>query len=422
MTASPRSPAVHADFESARAVADAVLYEGYLLYPYRASAAKNQMRWQWGVLMPPTFADAGSGEHADSRTECLVEPGSHANLHLRLRFLHVQVRTVEVDGEPVASTTVAGTEYTSWTEAVEYELDAVLRFADLLGGDNVVPFTVSAADEVEELTPTTRIVRHREQLTGTITARADALYGPYGGARLRLDIANTTKSTASDRDSALRHALVAAHTLIGIQPGRFLSMVDPPEWAKKVAEQCENVRTWPILVGDEGEEVILSSPIILYDHPSIAAESVGNLFDGTEIDEILTLRTMVLTDDEKRQARATDEKARELVDRVDSMPGELLERLHGTIRYLRAATGEPEPLDPSEDLAAITGRPDVPWWDPGSDSSVVPGDRQRRRRGHARGQGHQGDAAARLAPRRRAGHVPGREVRRRRRRAVRCGR
>ncbi|HVK21122.1 MAG TPA: hypothetical protein VM677_07155 [Actinokineospora sp.] len=344
-------------FDAARAVADAVLYEGYLLYPYRASSAKNQLRWQWGVLMPPAFAAGGSGEHADNRTECLVEPDGQATLYLRLRFLQVQSRTVEVSGAPVESVTVDGTEYTTWDEAVEREVDAVLRFADLLAGDNEVPFSIDGGTDVEELTDEVRIVRRRESLSGRLTLRADALVGPFGGARLRVDLANTSDATADERTQALRHALVAAHTLLHVRPGKFLSMVEPPEWATPAAQECENKRTWPVLVGD----VILSSPIILYDHASIAPESAGNLFDGTEIDEILTLRTMALTDEEKRQARVTDEKAAELVDRVDGLPGELLERLHGTVRYLRAVTGEPEPT-----------RPDVPWWDPGADASVSP--------------------------------------------------
>jgi hypothetical protein len=141
---------------------------------------------------------------------------------------------------------------------------------------------------------------------------------------------------------------------------------------------------------------VLSSPVILYDHPEIAAESAGELFDATEIDEILTLRTLALTDAEKRQARATDPRAADLMDRLDGMPPEMLERMHGAIRYLKATpgavrpgtgpsdagppeTGQPGAGPPRDDLAGpdpfgdpILDRPQVPWWDPGSDSSVSP--------------------------------------------------
>lgn len=331
-----------AAMDQARAVADAVLYEGYLLYPYRASAAKNRVRWQWGVLMPPAFAAGGTGEHAESRTELLVEPGDRARLQVRLRFLQLQERIVESGGEVVPAVTVAGTEYTTWAEAVERETEAVLRFADLLGGDNAVPFTVDGGEDVEPVSDTVRVIRRRHPLHGVLRLRADALLGPFGGLKLRLDVENTASYQDVTREEALRHALIAAHMLLSVTSGHFLSMFDPPEWASVAVRECVNERSWPVLVGDAGQrDTVLSSPIILYDYPAIAAESAGNLFDGTEIDEILTLRTMTLTDEEKREARATDDRAAELIDRVDNLPPELLERLHGTVRYLRSVTGEP---------------------------------------------------------------------------------
>jgi hypothetical protein len=91
-----------------------------------------------------------------------------------------------------------------------------------------------------------------------------------------------------------------------------------------------------VLVGAEGERtMLLASPIILYDYPQIAPESPGNLFDGTEIDEILTLRIMTMTDEEKREMGATDARARALLDRTESLDQEQLMALHGTLRGLR---------------------------------------------------------------------------------------
>ena len=152
------------------------------------------------------------------------------------------------------------------------------------------------------------------------------------------------------RADGLPFALVAAHSLISVPGGRFLSMTDPPEWAAPVVSGCVNTGTWPVLGGPAGcAELILSSPVILYDHPEIAAESAGQLYDSTEIDEILTLRTLTLTDAEKQQARDTDPRAAELLDRLDHLPPEMLERMHGAIRYLRpgrrsaSAPGQPRP-------------------------------------------------------------------------------
>jgi hypothetical protein len=159
-----------------------------------------------------------------------------------------------------------------------------------------------------------------------------------------------------------------------LQCGAFLSLTDPPEWASAEAAACVNTGTWPVLAGPaECRDLMLSSPVILYDHPEVAAESAGDLFDATEIDEILTLRTLALTEDEKRQARATDPRAAELMDRLDNLPPEMLERMHGAIRYLRSVPGHAAgmPGEPGGDL--FPDRPQVPWWDPGADTSVSPG-------------------------------------------------
>ena len=360
--------------EQATWVGDAVLYEGYLLYPYRASAAKNQLRWQFGVLVPPSYASDERGEHSWSRSECLLEPGKRTTLHVRLRFLHAQRRQVLRTGDggerPVASATVGDAEYTTWDEALKREIDVVLPLAELLVAPVTTPFDVAGGEETEQVSDTVRLVRSRQPLTGELRARLHSLTGPYGGTRLRVELHNTTPWTADapTRQEALRHSLLAAHLVLAVDTGHFLSLLDPPEWAKPAAEACENTRTWPALIGaQDRSQVVLSSPIVLYDNPAIAEESQGELFDGTEIDEILTLRTMALTDEEKREARGTDPKARELMDRVDHLPPELLDRMHGTIRYLRSVTGEQdrEPVD-------ITARPDVPWWDPGADASVSP--------------------------------------------------
>ena len=99
---------------------------------------------------------------------------------------------------------------------------------------------------------------------------------------------------------------------------------------------CKNVGTWPVLVGEDGQrDAMLSSPIILYDYPKIAPESPGALFDGTEIDEILSLRIMTLTDQEKLEIGRTDERARQILERTESMPPEQFMKMHGVLRGLR---------------------------------------------------------------------------------------
>ncbi|HYT25903.1 MAG TPA: hypothetical protein VEP73_05405 [Actinomycetota bacterium] len=374
-------------FERARKVADAILFEGYVLYPYRASAQKNQARWQFGVLVPRAWSEGGSGEAWSSQTECLVEPGDGAALEVRVRFLQLQARTVEeaVAGggfRPVASLEVDGAPLAAWDEGVEREAGATLPVGELLAGERTVPVELPGGRESEPVRRASgelagRVVRERWPLSGRISVAAERLDGPYGVVRLRVRVENLTPWAApgAGRDEAVRHSLAGAHSLLAVDRGGFLSLLDPPEWAGPAAAACANVGTFPVLVGEPGQrDVVLSSPIILYDHPAVAPESPGDLFDATEIDEILTLRTMALTDEEKREARGTDDRAAAIIDRVDAMPAEVLDRLHGAVRYLRDATGPGGAHDRGAPVPGADGPPSsTPWWDPGADASVSPG-------------------------------------------------
>lgn len=354
-------------FDLARKVADAVLYEGYVLYPYRASANKNQARWQWGVVVPRAYHEAGNSDAWNQQTEVLIEANDDTVVYLRLRFLQLQARTVEqsVNGEfrAVPQLEVGDNILVTWDEGVEREINTEFRLGDLRDGPREVPVDLPGGRDVEMVTDEVRLVRERWPISARLMFSAEWLPGPYGAVKLQVRLENVTpwENPSQDRDAACRRALVATHTLIDAG-GRFVSLLDPPEWASGYAALCENVHTWPVLIKEEAGDVVLSSPIILYDYPTIAPESPGDLCDALEIDEILTLRTMTLTDQEKREARATDPRARQIIDRTDDMPQDVLDRLHGAIRYMRGVTGGEE--EPSYE------RP--PWWDPGSDSSVSP--------------------------------------------------
>jgi hypothetical protein len=330
------------NFDTARKVADAVLYEGYILYPYRASAQKNRSRWQFGVVMPPCYTAVDPSEDDIVRAECVFEHDGAPVVHALVRFLQVQRRTPD---------TVSPGAAMPWDEAVEHEVSAQARTATLLGGGLAQGFIIPGG---EECAPG-QSVRRRHRLAGMISVSATPMPGPWRAARLRVEIRNRTllDPAPRSRDEALPGALIAAHMIIGISGGAFVSMTDPPQWAADEVRSCENVGSWPVLAGpDGGRQVMLAAPIILYDYPQIAPESPGELFDGTEIDEILTLRTLALSDEEKREARATDPRAAALIDRVESLDGQDMGRLHGTMRS--------------------TDAPDVPWWDPVADAAVSP--------------------------------------------------
>jgi hypothetical protein len=342
------------NLDPVRKIADAVLYEGYILYPYRASAQKNQSRWQFGVVMAPGYAAAEESETSFTRAECVLEHSGQPAVRVLLRFLQVQRRTS--GGESSAAEI--------WDEAAEREIEAVADAAALFGDGVTREFTVEGGEDREE-----DVVRRREPLAGAVTVRAAEVPGPWRALKLQVRVENRTDlgSVPRRREDALPTSLVAAHAIITAEGGKFLSMTDPPEWAAPAVAGCRNEGGWPVLA-DPDNRVMLSSPIILYDHPELAAESPGELYDGTEIDEILTLRTMALSDDEKAEARATDPRAAALLDRVDSMDPQVLARLHGTLRSPRPGpAAEPPTLTEAGEIEGS-----VPWWDPDADASVSP--------------------------------------------------
>jgi hypothetical protein len=392
-----------AHLDHARKVADAILYEGYLLYPYRRSAQKNQARFQFGVLMPPAYAAVDPHELSASQTECLLECRDDASIWIVARFLQLRGRTVQA-AEPgtgelrdVDTLLVDGAEYSPYDEAAEREHRVTVSVASLLQGDAELPVHFDDGQETDDVADASgaragRLVYRWGVLDAVIRVHAERLPGPYGVLLLRIRLENLTVPAAPPRNrpDGLRHALISAHTLIGAPGGTFLSMTDPPEWASQLVAGCTNTGTWPVLAGPaDCGNLMMASPIILYDHPEIAAESAGDLFDATEIDEILTLRTLTMTDAEKAEARTTDPRAAGLLDRLDGLPPEMLEKMHGAIRYLEPAAGPvsrtpavppeyrtpaepPEYRTPPEPGEAHVEQPSAPWWDPGADGSVSP--------------------------------------------------
>jgi hydrogenase maturation protease len=195
------------------------------------------------------------------------------------------------------------------------------------------------AHETKEPAVTTGgvVLRQQEAIHGAV--ELSAVQSGDEIVKVRIRVRNQTRldmTPAATRDLALMRSLASNHTLLGLQDGAFVSLLDPPDGLRDLAGGCQNVGTWPVLVGDEGQrDTMISSPIILYDYPQIAPESAGDLFDGTEIDEILSLRIMTLTDEEKKEIRRSDERARQILERTENVPAEQLMKLHGVLRGLR---------------------------------------------------------------------------------------
>jgi hypothetical protein len=295
------------------AIARAVLYEGYLLYPYRPSALKNQQRWNFGVLYPPSWATKQTGtDRSYFQMECMAVCSGDATLDISLRFLQIVQRTA---GER------------TWQEAIEQRvaIDS-LDFMDLSAAVYTHSFSFEGGATGQ------RIDGQVEISAAQIRER---------GFRLTVRVSNISDCLAASRDGALMRSLASAHAVLCIHDGEFVSQTDPPEeWREPVAA-CQNIGVWPVLVGESGtRDTVLGSPIILYDYPQVAPESKDELFDATEIDEILILRILTLTDAEKEEMRRSDERARRILERLENSPPEHLLQLHGTIRGMRPPQGD----------------------------------------------------------------------------------
>jgi hypothetical protein len=296
-------------------IANAVMYEGYMLYPYRRSAVKNQQRFNFGVLYPREYCDLQQGAEAwQMQTECLVAGVPSSTVEVETRFLQM-------------SSAPEG-----WQEGIEREVCAGPRTLD--SNPLKQRFTF-------------------ERPSGTLDGElelgasplADNLFRVTLNVRnlARLEGAKLGNANDADRDRMLLRSLVSVHSIFHVAGGEFISLLDPPEQFDAAAAGCRNVGTWPVLAGEEGQKnLLLSAPIILYDYPQIAPESAGDLFDGTEIDEILALRILTMTDDEKLEVRSGDDRARRILERTELLPPEHFQKLHGALRGLTPASKERE--------------------------------------------------------------------------------
>jgi hypothetical protein len=344
-------------------IVKAVLYEGYILYPYRPSSVKNQQRFNFGVVYPKAYSDAQHSTDAwTMQTECLVKEHEGARCVVMVRFLRVVERSVsklrtsstelsaveEANSEKVERLQVGENTFHAWQEAVEEVIEVTEFHVAALAAQRMQwPFRLSARQEKECLRGENGLIvgfiqRDKKTVSGTIDLAAERVAPDLYKLTIHISNASPMSDAAPlSREHAIARALVSTHTILQVLGGEFVSLLDPPETYREFVVKCQNVGTWPILVGAEGErDTMLSSPIILYDYPEIAPESPGDLFDGAEIDEILSLRILTMTDEEKREMRQADDRTRKILERTENMPDEQLMKLHGVLRGLRSVSGE----------------------------------------------------------------------------------
>ncbi len=335
------------NFDGAEKIAAAILYEGYILYPYRPTAIKNRQRWNFGTLYPRVYAEAQRPQEPFRLVaECLAVADATASLDVRISFLQL-VPTQNEDKLTDPSL--------AWDEAVERTSEhAGLQLSELITSP------LSLTVEMETADPSTPLrsgstarsgvegsaVHHNLQLDLTISAEIvqNDVY------KLHLELQNTTplpSGAEAKRDEALPLSFVSAHLLLGITGGEFVSLLDPDPAYREAVAACCNTGVFPVLVGEEPDRpvpacrgsMMFCSPIILYDYPKIAPESEGDFFDGTEMDEMLTLRVLTLTDAEKQEMRNGDPRARKILERTEGLTSDALLKAHGVIRGLREIRG-----------------------------------------------------------------------------------
>jgi hypothetical protein len=285
--------------EAAEKIANAVLYEGYMLYPYRRSSIKNQQRWNFGTLYPQAFDEVRRGtERSTMQVECLLQSAADTRVMIRGRFLQFGVN--------------ADAPESAVERAVELK-------ADFTGSAPFLDFSFPG---------------YNGKVIGKMTVTAETVAENL--RKLHVELRNEySASPDTARDQILPNSLVSAHLLLEAEDGDFVSLLDPPEEFRDAVTGCRNEGCFPVLVGDEGQtNLLLASPIILYDYPQIAPESAGDFFDGTEMDEMLTLRVMTMTDHEKNEMRSADDRTRALLERTEQTAREQLARTHGVIRSM----------------------------------------------------------------------------------------
>ena len=297
---------------------DSLLWEGYALYPYTPTATKNATPTPFGIVYPPVYAGTLASTYDHLELRCVLEAPGDALLSAEVRFLapggdrhQAAERRLGVPGAMVGALA---------------SVPARKRASVECGGENP-PLAVELTLEASEL--------------------------GHGEYEVTLRVANgTLVSSGLDRAGALSRSLLSTHPIVRVQGGRFLSPLERP---------CRSINTFPVLASP-ADDAVLGAAIVLPDHPEIAPESRGGLFDSTEIEEALLLHVQVLSDAEREEIEQHDPAVREMIARAAAATPEEIVALHGRVTVRDPHTTEPpsEPpglVDPraGEEAAEVDG-------------------------------------------------------------------
>jgi hypothetical protein len=293
---------------------DSLLYEGYALYPYTPGAAKNATPTPFGIAYPPAYAAGLDSTFDHLRVTCLVQAPPQATVSADVRFL------VPSGPRHQAHAKAAALPPASLADLAAQEISQLFTF----DGD------AGALD---------------------VRLRMSASPPHRGHARIVFWVENRSAAAPPmERAQALRHSLLSTHPILRLDAGRFISPLEAgPGYA--------SVNTFPVLASPQ-DDVLLGAAIVLPDHPQIAAESRGSLFDSTEIEEALLLHVQVLSDEERAAIAADDPVVSDMVARADRASDADLERLHGRVTVRDPQSRQP-PAPPSELPDPTQGEPEA---------------------------------------------------------------
>ncbi len=333
-------------------ISQTVLYEGYSLYPYHRAAIKNRKPVPFGTVYPRAYQICHTDVHSTTQTECIIQGSEEAAVAITVRFLHLRKkRLLKIDHSafgqgqfhPVYNIKANGEMYRSGWQAEEQSIAlGTHKMAAIMAH----PLKTEIAFEGEQSSDI--IFDDDEKVAGNVIIKQSAINGnvvvaakPAGtekeGFKITVKITNTTpvaKPEGCDRDDVYDRSFLSANTILQAEGGVFISQTNPGASWSKVSETLKNSNTWPVLI-DRDDKTMLSSPIVLYDYPEIAAESQGDMFDATEIEEMLMLHMAALTDEEQQKIDQEDGKMKAMLERVKHTTPEELMNLHGRFEEIK---------------------------------------------------------------------------------------
>jgi hypothetical protein len=281
-------------------IAEAILYEGYNLFPFRESALKNRKRFNFGIVSPKDWVEMRKDEAFFQQTECLIfSEERDFEVVIKSRFLQVE------------------DEADKWQKTLPREVKNKVYLTEVLVTEKVISFVFETEN-------------YFRKLEGQV--KVSALEIDENLFKLKLILQNC--SELSDNENLLPEGILpvsflSAHTILQVKNGKFISLLETPEEFEVHRKDTQNIGVFPVLVGDEKSQTwLLSSPIILYDFPEVSENSFANFFDGTEIDELMVLSILALTDEEKEEIRKTDGKAAGILEKIENANPQELMKLH----------------------------------------------------------------------------------------------